>query len=347
MFEYSKKELLTALAPASLALGRVIPVYENILISLDDKVSAVAGNGEMQILSGDSLDNNAILVDGKKILSIVKNAASDKIKFEIKEDHIIVKSGRGRNKVKTLDPDSFPIIQPHNFILEFTILSSQFKGMINAVKNSMADQDVRFYLNGIHIKGGDQLLVEASDGHRLAQSKADIKSDHFDCIIPRTAITAIEKVISDSDSCLIKIYQNKLLIITDKESITINLIDGKFPDTLPMINQKKPHQINVNGKELKNAINRVMITCGNEMKIDLDLSDKGIGISANNMGEESSDFVEIESFNNVIENTILTVSGHYLNNALTDDIVEFNYSNPGESINIVSDANHIIMPIKR
>lgn len=347
MFEYSKKELLSALTPVSLALGRTIPVYENVLISLDDKVSAIAGNGEMQILSGDSLGNNAILVDGKKILSIVKNAASDKIKFDIKEDHIIVKSGRGRNKVKTLNPDSFPVVQPHNFILEIEISSDQFKGMINAVKNSMADQDVRFYLNGIHIKGGDQLVIEASDGHRLAQIKADIKSEQFECIIPRTAINAIDKVIGNSDVCLIKVYQNKLLVITENESITINLIDGKFPDTGPMLNQDKPHQINVNGKDLKNAINRVMVTCGNELKIDLDLSDKGIGISANNMGEESSDFVEIESSNGVIKNTVLTVSGHYLNNALTDDIVEFNYSKENESINIVSEANHIIMPIKR
>lgn len=346
MIEVNKKDLLQAITPVSNALGRTIPVYESMLISFNDGIRAVASNGEFQIMSGDNPEGDQILVNGKKIMDIVKNAATDKIKIEINEGHIVVKSGRGRYKVNTTNPDDFPIIEPKGFLTQIEIDQSELKHMIASVKGSMADNDVRYYLNGLRLEGSDQFAMTATDGHRLAQIKSNIESIPFDVIIPRTSVAAIEKILDDG-VCVIKVYQSKLELITESASIIINLVDGKFPDIKPMIEQKKPNSININGKELKQAITRTMIAAGNEFRVDLDLSDKGIAISAINKGEEASDFVEIESTNGAIENTILTISGQYLNNALSDDIIEFNYGKNMESVNIVSNANHIIMPMKR
>jgi len=210
----------------------------------------------------------------------------------------------------------------------------------------MAESDVRYFLNGLNIKGGERFVLTAIDGHRLAQISAEIASVPFECIIPRTSIAAIEKLLF-SGLCTIKAYSSKLVIFTDTDSITINLVDGNFPDTKPMLEQEKPNKILVNGKSLKSAISRTMISSGNEFRVDLDLSDKGIAILTTSKGEESSDFVEIESSNEGIENTVLTISGQYINNALSDDVIEFNYGKSMESVNIISDANHIIMPMKR
>ena len=346
MIEVDKKELLSVLVPASNALGRIMPIYENILIAFNEKITAVSSNGEFQIVSGGDIEGDEILVNGKKILNIVKNAASNKIKIDINDGHIIVKSGRGRNKINTQDPTEFPIIEPKGFIAEIGIEQLKLKHMIASVKNSMAESDVRYFLNGLNIKGGERFVLTATDGHRLAQISAEIASVPFECIIPRTSIAAIEKLLF-SGLCTIKAYSSKLVIFTDTDSITINLVDGNFPDTKPMLEQEKPNKILVNGKSLKSAISRTMISSGNEFRVDLDLSDKGIAILTTSKGEESSDFVEIESSNEGIENTVLTISGQYINNALSDDVIEFNYGKSMESVNIISDANHIIMPMKR
>lgn len=346
MIEVSKSKLMAALSPVSNALGRIMPIYENILISVDG-VSAVASNGEFQIMSGYSVETNLVLVDGKKIVSVIKNAAKDDINIDIQDSHIIVKSGRGRYKINTKPPADFPIINGGDPVSSISINQMKLKHMISSIKDSMADNDARYYLNGMHFSGGENLTITATDGHRLAQSVSDIKSEPFELIIPRSSVLAIDKLLVSDDMCEMVAYRDKFTIATGDNVISINCIDGKFPDTKPMLSESKPNQILVNGKDLKSALARTMIATGNELRVDLDLSEKGIAISASNKGDEASDFVEIESFNGEIENTALTISGQYLNNALTNDVVEINFGEPMQSVNVVSDANHIIMPMKR
>ena len=159
----------------------------------------------------------------------------------------------------------------------------------------MAQQDVRYYLNGIlmEISSGKIKLV-ATDGHRLALSEASLDtgvSEEKQIIIPRKAVLELSRLL-DSDDSLVKcvISQNHFRVETGSLVFTTKLIDGKFPDYQRVIPVDGNKIMEVERETLKSSMSRIAILSNEKYRgIRLTLTSGNLSIQANNPDQEEAE----------------------------------------------------------
>lgn len=99
----------------------------------------------------------------------------------------------------------------------------------------MANQDVRYYLNGmlLHISNS-QLEIVASDGHRLALYEDQLEvPTGFEAriILPRKGVLELGKLLNDSEIELrIEFSSSSLRIFINDMIFSVKLVDSKYPD---------------------------------------------------------------------------------------------------------------------
>src|SRR5690606_20390556 len=97
----------------------------------------------------------------------------------------------------------------------------------------MAQQDVRYYLNGLYLEAsGKRLRAVATDGHRMgiADVECESASTHgLQVIVPRKAVQEIGRFLVDSTEAIrVEISTNHIRIRVADATFTSKLIDGKF-----------------------------------------------------------------------------------------------------------------------
>jgi DNA polymerase-3 subunit beta len=159
----------------------------------------------------------------------------------------------------------------------------------------MAQQDVRYYLNGILMEiSPDHLKLVATDGHRLALSefKINISVDEAkQIIIPRKAVLELSRLLEASDSAVkITLSQNHIRIESGTLVFTSKLIDGKFPDYNRVIPVDGNKTLVVNREMLKRAMSRIAILSNEKYRgIRLTLAPGNLSIQANNPDQEEAE----------------------------------------------------------
>jgi len=105
-----------------------------------------------------------------KLLDICRNLPTGAtIGVELDGERVIVRSGRSRFTLVTLPPAEFPVIDEVQAQVEFQLAQAELKRAIDRIGFAMAQQDVRYYLNGLLFElAGDRLRTVATDGHRLS-----------------------------------------------------------------------------------------------------------------------------------------------------------------------------------
>jgi DNA polymerase-3 subunit beta len=99
----------------------------------------------------------------------------------------------------------------------------------------MAKNDVRYYLNGVHLIGKtNELIVETTDGHRAAQVRLDIVTggSEFDVIVDRDTWLAISKIKTtrkDKSEVTLSV-SDAHLTQSNGAVLPLAFVDGKFPD---------------------------------------------------------------------------------------------------------------------
>jgi DNA polymerase III subunit beta len=113
------------------------------------------------------------------------------------------------------------------------------------VQYGMAQQDIRYYLNGLLLMVEDrQLTMVATDGHRLAYAAAKLPQPvtRSEVIIPRKAVLELAKLLADGDDEVeIQILPNQVQFRFSGVELVSKVVDGKFPDFTRVIptNYKK------------------------------------------------------------------------------------------------------------
>ncbi|NIQ09770.1 MAG: DNA polymerase III subunit beta, partial [Gammaproteobacteria bacterium] len=92
------------------------------------------------------------------------------------DQKLSVKAGRSRFSLATLPSNEFPNLEEATGNVSFSINQGYLKSVIDRTGFAMAQQDVRFYLNGMLFEVSTNLLRAVStDGHRLALCNAEIQ----------------------------------------------------------------------------------------------------------------------------------------------------------------------------
>ena len=298
-----KREKL--LAPLQQVIGAVerrqtLPILGNVLLkSTGGDLTLTSTDLEIEMISrveAESSDDFQTTIPARKLLDISKALPdSVQINFTIDDNRVSLNAGRSRFTLATLPARDFPgldeILEQHSF----TIPQKEFKALFDKTSFAMAQQDVRYYLNGILMEITQGLIkLVATDGHRLALAQFETDTGieaEKQIIIPRKAVLELSRLLDGSDSLVTCILsQNHFRVRTDSLVFTTKLIDGKFPDYQRVIPVDGNKTLEVEREMLKQSMSRIAILSNEKYRgIRLALSTDNLSIQANNPDQEEAE----------------------------------------------------------
>lgn len=293
------------LVPLQQVIGAVerrqtLPILGNVLLkSTGGDITLTATDLEIEMIARVDADANAdfqTTIPARKLLDICKALPeSSSIEFTIDESRVSLTSARSRFTLASLPARDFPGLDEIEAQHEFDIPQSQFKSLFDKTSFAMAQQDVRYYLNGILMElNADRVRLVATDGHRLALSDyactTGVAEDR-QIIIPRKAVLELARLLDGSDSvakCVLS--QNHMRVETGQLVFTTKLIDGKFPDYQRVIPVDGNRTLEVDRETLKQSMSRIAILSNEKYRgIRLTLSPDNLSIQANNPDQEEAE----------------------------------------------------------
>lgn len=280
---------------------QTLPVLSNALFVLEDGELAITGTDlEVEIVSKTQPETveegGAITIPARKLFDIVRSLTEGSV-IEISTDNerALVKSGRSRFTLSTLPASEFPNVEEGAQSCRFDIAQGQLKNLIDKVSFSMAQQDVRYYLNGMLFEvTAEHLRLVATDGHRLAMtthSAADLSVEGMQSILPRKGVLELSRLLGDSDDAVsISLGTNHMCVSGDSYTFTSKLVDGKFPDYERVLPRNADKQLFAERDLLKQSFTRAAILSnekyrGVRMQVENDL----MRITANNPEQEQAE----------------------------------------------------------
>ncbi len=364
-FSISRDALLK---PLNLVAGVVerrqtLPILANVLLVLDKDRLALTGTdlevelvGRVQLPSAG--DSGEVTVPARKLVDICKSLpeGSD-IDFSVQDSKVTVKSGRSRFTLSTLPAREFPNVEDSLGTHQFTLKQGELKRLIDRTGFAMAQQDVRYYLNGMLWElSGKQLRVVATDGHRLAlctlPHQIDVKGD-TQVILPRKGVLELSRLLLEDDAEIaVVIGSNHVRATTNDFTFTSKLVDGKFPDYQRVLPRSPDKAVFGSRLELRQAFTRTAILSNEKYRgVRLKLTDNTLDIVANNPEqEEAEETVPVEYQGDALEigfnvSYLLDVLG-----VLSGEQIKLSLSDPNSSALLeesdADDSLYVVMPMR-
>jgi DNA polymerase III subunit beta len=302
-FVVSREALLK---PLQLVAGVVerrqtLAVLSNVLIVLKgDQLSLTGTDLEVEIVGRVHLDKEGqsgeVTVPARKLLDICKSIQDGaNIEFIQEDQRVIVKAGRSRFTLSTLPAEDFPNVEDTPGNLRFSCAQQDIKRLIERTAFAMAQQDVRYYLNGMLWEvRQDQLRVVATDGHRMAmctRAVAVTTSDVVQAILPRKGVLELSRLLDDTTAQVeVTLSANNIRVISPEYTFTSKLVDGKFPEYDRVLPRGGNKVVIGSRLELKQAFARTAILSNEKYRgVRLLLSDGLLTIIANNPEQEEAE----------------------------------------------------------
>ena len=298
----NKTDLLEPLSKVFGVIERrqTLPILSNVYLSIAGGRLKLSGTDlEVQVSAEASISSQEsykTTIPARKLLDICRSLPDEaELTMDFDQDKVIIKSGKSRFNLRVLSADEYPLFDEFNYINEVSINSSVLTKAFSKTVFCMAQQDVRYYLNGLMFEILDnQLLTVASDGHRLALSKNNISADVEainQVIIPRKAAQEVLRLIEKHDDAVfIKVAKNNIKFTFGDVQLNTKLIDGRFPDFKNVVPEESKHTFNIDKQAFKAALLRVSILSNEKYKgIRLDLSNQGMTINANNPEQDEAE----------------------------------------------------------
>lgn len=292
--------------PLNLVAGVVerrqtLPVLSNVLLSLEGRHLSLTGTDlEVELvgrveLEADGVDGE-VTVPARKLVDICKSLPeSSQIEFSVEGGKATVKAGRSRFTLSTLPASDFPSVEEGAGELALELPQSVVKRLIDRTAFAMAQQDVRYYLNGmlLELKSG-RLRMVATDGHRLALCTAPDAVDAGDAavIVPRKGILELARLLEGDEKVRLVIGTNHVRAANRQFTFTSKLVDGKFPEYERVLPKSPDKSVSGNRLELKQAFTRTAILSNEKYRgVRLKLSTDSLEITANNPEQEQAEEV--------------------------------------------------------
>lgn len=279
---------------------QTLPILSNVLIEANDGHLTLVGTDlEVELRSvanGEIIDKGEITVPGRKFGDICRALPEGAmVEFAIEGDKATIRSGRSRFSLSTLAAAEFPLTDAISGALRFSVAPMVFRSLIDQTHFCMANQDVRYYLNGmlLEIKGG-QLRAVATDGHRLAISETEcpeVASEERQVIIPRKGVLELARLLTDDvEECLVEIDSNHIKVSVGDVVMTSKLVDGRFPDYERVIPRGGDKIVKADRAILRQALSRTSILSNEKYRgIRLQFEKNLIKATVNNPEQEEAE----------------------------------------------------------
>lgn len=366
-FAISREALLK---PLHLAAGVVerrqtLPILANVLLVLNGKRLSITGTDlEVELVGHVDLENapdsqGEVTVPARKLVDICKSLPDGSLlEFALDEQRLVIRSGRSRFTLSTLPASDFPSVQDSPGSVELQLKQSDLKRLIERTGFAMAQQDVRYYLNGMLWEVAPaSLRAVATDGHRLAMCtlarEIQVVSEGLQVILPRKGVTELSRLLGEEDGTVtIVIGSNHFRANTGGFQFTSKLVDGKFPDyerVLPRVTSKIVYG---DREELRHAFSRASILSNEKYRgVRMNLSAGSLRIVANNPEqEEAEEEVSVDYLGETLEigfnvSYLLDVLG-----VLSERNIKLSMSDSNSSVLMeeaeAGDSLYVVMPMR-
>ncbi|EGR1893733.1 DNA polymerase III subunit beta [Vibrio vulnificus] len=301
-FTIARSHFIKPLQQVSGALGGrpTLPILGNLLINVESgQLSMTATDLEVELISKVTLEGEfeagSITVPSRKFLDICRGLPDDAvITFVLEGDRVQVRSGRSRFSLATLSANDFPNIEDWQSEVEVSLTQGELRALIEKTQFSMANQDVRYYLNGMLFEiEGSTLRSVATDGHRMAVAQAPLSADFAQkqIIVPRKGVQELVKLLDTPEQPVtLQIGSSNLRAEVNDFVFTSKLVDGRFPDYRRVLPQHTTKTLEASCDELRQAFSRAAILSNEKFRgVRVNLAGTEMRITANNPEQEEAE----------------------------------------------------------
>ncbi|HVP09191.1 MAG TPA: DNA polymerase III subunit beta [Burkholderiales bacterium] len=303
-----RDELLGPLASVSGIIERrhTLPILSNVLIERSGgSLAFLATDIEIQITSRGSVDSagesRAVTVGARKLVDILRALPDGaEVTLQLQDKRLLVKSGKSRFVLQTLPAEDFPrLAKPAGEAARFALPQKALRRVLGLVQYAMAQQDIRYYLNGLLMVVEDKSLkLVATDGHRLAYASMalEAKLPRQEVIVPRKTVLELAKLLSDGEGEVrVEISSAQAAFSFGGVELVSKLVDGKFPDYTRVIPVGHKNKLQIGREVLRQALLRAAILSNEKFRgVRWVLTDGSLKIvSSNTEQEEAEETIEV------------------------------------------------------
>lgn len=355
------------LQPLSQVIGVVerrqtLPILANfMLVARDGRLTVTGTDMEVELISSVSADitqDGEITIPARKLIEIMKALPDGaQISLSVSDEKVTLSAGRSRFTLATLPASEFPATDQVETLENITVSEASLKNMMDKTSFAMANQDVRYYLNGLLFDFSQKhLSAIATDGHRLAvcdlDAEVELASDR-QLIVPRKGVMELARMLSASkEEVTLAIGRNHIRLVKGNTIFTSKLIDGRFPDYKAVIPVGADKQMLVDRVLFTKALQRASILSNEKYKgVRLEASGSTIKIIAHNpQHEEAVEEIEAElnferlavGFNvTYLLDALMAIETETVSLELIDANSSCLLSAPDSDVN-----RHVVMPLK-
>jgi len=304
-----RDELLVPLAAVSGIIERrhTLPILSNVLMECGSgRLSFLATDIEIQIKARADLDpgqeTQAVTVGARKLVDILRALPEGvEVVLQTQDKRLLVKAGRSRFALQTLPAEDFPrLAKPTGEQARFALPQKALKRLLGLVQYAMAQQDIRYYLNGLLMVVEDgQLRLVATDGHRLAYAAMPlgVALPRQEVIVPRKTVLELAKLLGDGDDeASIELSSTQAAFSFGSVDLVSKLVDGKFPDYTRVIPTGNRNTLMLEREVLRQALLRAAILSNEKFRgVRWVLADGSLKIvSSNAEQEEAEEVLEVD-----------------------------------------------------
>ena len=340
-----------------------LPILSNVLIEKKgEALTLLATDIEIQIRNRTTAalgaEDVAITVGARKLQDILRALPdSAEVQLTLDDKRITLKAGKSRFQLQTLPAADYPrLAPPEGEGVHFSTTQKAFKKQLALVQYAMAQQDIRYYLNGLLlVVAGGTLRMVATDGHRLAYAASAIEGDYprTDVILPRKTVVELARQLADADDPVeVTLVGNQIVFRFGHIELISKLIDGKFPDYERVIPQHHPKLVKASRLALLQSLQRAAILTNEKFRgVRLILSEGSLKlVSTNAEQEEAQEELEVDYSGDALDIGFnVTYLLDVLTNLSANEIeIRFNDNNASALFGLGDnpDFKYVVMPMR-
>jgi DNA polymerase-3 subunit beta len=340
---------------------QTMPILSNVLlVAKDGELSVTATDLEVELVAQASVDVQAggeITVSGRKLLDICRALPEgSEIAVSVSGEKLHVRSGRSKFALATLPAAEFPSVEDIKASQNILVSQELLGRLIEKTHFSMAQQDVRYYLNGMLLEtGGQHIRSVATDGHRLALCQAELdgaKLEEQQVIVPRKGVLELQRLLTGEGNVDVVLGANHVRIQLDGIRFTSKLIDGRFPEYDRVIPRDSSNEVRSDRTVLRGGLQRTAILSNEKYRgIRLIIRDDALVLQAHNPEQEEAeeelevsykgDDIEIGFNVNYLLDAIGAVDGEEVALSVVDSNSSCLIRAPGQD-----DCKFVVMPMR-
>jgi len=359
----TREDILTPLQSVIGVVERrqTMPVLANVLLAARDNRLSVTGTDlEVELVATSQVNVSQagdITVPGRKLLDIFRSLPEKtSVQLSTEGERVSLRAGRSRFTLSSLPAGEFPLVEEINAQQTLSVAQGEFRRLIDKTHFSMAQQDVRYYLNGMLLEtDGKTLRAVATDGHRLALCETELSSkakSSQQVIVPRKGVLELQRILGTEGDLELAVGTNHIRAQIGEIRFTSKLIDGRFPEYGRVIPAAPSRIVEAERESLKLALQRTAILSNEKYRgIRLTARPGLLMIQAHNPEqEEAEDQVEVNYKGEEVEigfnvNYLLDALG-----AIDGDKVEIGLTDSNSSCLIhapgTTHTKYVVMPMR-